>query len=189
MPEPLPKRQTDALHRGRVSLPGARYFITLCAHRPTRELTRPALAKILLAEMNEVFCGADGRLLCATIMPDHIHALFELGGRLDVGQLVGKFKARTKACMTAYCVTWQRDFFEHRLRPEEPGSEYARYIFMNPYRAGLIERRAVWPWWRAGKVVDFDFMAHLDEGLYPPAEWIEEPLSASGLRQADMGPD
>lgn len=189
MPALLPKRQTDALHRGRVSLSGARYFITLCAHRPARERIRPALAKSLLAEMNDVFCGEDARLLCATIMPDHIHVMFELGERLIPGQLVGKYKAQTKARMTAHRVTWQRDFFEHRLRPEEPGSEYARYIFMNPYRAGLIERRAVGPWWRAGKVVDFDFMAHLDEGMYPPAEWIEEPLSASGLRQADMGPD
>jgi REP element-mobilizing transposase RayT len=39
--------------------------------------------------------SADFRLLCATIMPDHVHLLIALGDRLSLSQTIGKFKALT----------------------------------------------------------------------------------------------
>ena len=178
MSPPHPFRRTDALRVGRVSLPGARYFLTLCGVRPTSSLTQAGAAEAIHASTNAVLKDNVGRLLCSTIMPDHIHLLMELGNGLTIGQIVGKLKALSRAALASCETAWQRDFIEHRLRPDAPANAYARYIFMNPYRVSLLNRRAVWPWWRLGANVAFDFMALLEEGTYPPAEWLaEDPLA------------
>jgi REP element-mobilizing transposase RayT len=43
-------------------------------------------------------------------------------------------------------VTWQRDFFDHRLRHDESFIEKASYIRLNPVRAGLTVRTEDWPY-------------------------------------------
>ena len=184
-----PARRTQALRRGRVSLPGARYFITLSAVRPTAALTMPRLAAEIQRLSTDTIIDDAGRLLCSTIMPDHVHLLLELGGRLTVGQLIGKLKALSRPALAAEGAAWQRDFFEHRLRPDDPANAYARYVFLNPYRAALLDRRSVWPWWVLGTGVEFDFTAMLDCGQYPPTEWLGEDLSVSGLCAERLGPD
>ena len=118
----------------------------------------------------------DWTLLAGTVMPDHGHILFQLGERLNLGRVVAKFKTLTRHDG----FQWQANFFEHRLRPDESEGQFARYIFMNPYRAKILGRRSVWPWWVVGRsLTSWDFGAMLEEGLYPPAEWLDapEPLS------------
>ena len=43
-------------------------------------------------------------------------------------------------------VSWQRDFFDHRLRDHQEVLEKTSYIEMNPVRKGLCERAEDWPW-------------------------------------------
>ena len=174
MPFALPVRKTEHLHRHRVSQPGCRYFLTFCALRPVDVLTHSDLARILLAHIRELFSGQDASLLCATLMPDHAHLLIRLGDRLALGQLAEKFKARTLVALKEYDSVWQRDFYDHRLRSEDMSGDFARYIYMNPYRRGLISRRAVWPWWLKG-AEGYDFESMLEEGRFPPAEWLASP--------------
>ena len=170
----LPVRKTDHLHRHRVSLPGCRYFLTFCALRPVDVLTHPALGQRLLAQIRELFTGQDATFLCATLMPDHAHVLFRLGDRLTLGQLAGKFKAKTAAALEQHGAIWQRDFYDRRLHSEDMSGDFARYIFLNPYRRELISRRTVWSWWQRGAEV-YDFESMLEDGLFPPAEWLATP--------------
>ncbi len=139
--------------------------------------------------MEDVITDSAGRLLCSTIMPDHVHLLLQLGERLTVGQVVGKVKALSRAALSEHRASWQRDFFEHRLRPEDPTESYARYVFLNPYRGGLLDRRRVWPMWGVGRGVEFDFFAMLEDGRYPPTEWLDEDISVSGLSVDCVGAD
>jgi len=46
-------------------------------------------------------------------------------------------------------ISWQRDFFDHRLRREESLRDKSDYILQNPVRAGLVKRAGDWPyvWW------------------------------------------
>jgi hypothetical protein len=81
-------------------------------------------------------------------------------------------------------VTWQANYFEHRLRPDDANSPYARYMFLNPYRAGLIPADHPWPWWRAWD--DFDFMAALSDGG-PPVEWLSQSLKDLGIIPETVG--
>ncbi|MCX7008629.1 MAG: hypothetical protein NTY53_15485, partial [Kiritimatiellaeota bacterium] len=84
---------------------------------------------------------------------------------------------------------WQRNFFEHRLRPDERSDPFARYIFLNPYRTQLIMRQQAWPFWFRSAADDFDFLHLLEAGQYPPTEWIGSEIKDLGLAEETIGCD
>lgn len=43
-------------------------------------------------------------------------------------------------------ISWQRDFFDHRLRSNERWEDKAAYIRQNPVRKGLVADPAQWLW-------------------------------------------
>ena len=100
----------------------------------------------------------------------HVHWLLTLGTRLTIGQVVGKVKAAVRR--THPGLRWQDNFFEHRLRPQEPAESYAFYTFMNPYCAELCTIDEKWPGWIASPKVRWEFEALLRDGGLPHAEWI-----------------
>jgi putative transposase len=76
-------------------------------------------------------------------MPDHIHAIIIFPRDSGLQIIVSNWKkylARTAK------ITWQKDFFDHRLRDDHELSEKADYILMNPIRRSLCERIEDWPW-------------------------------------------
>ena len=77
------------------------------------------------------------------LMPDHLHALVTLPREEEMKKAIANFKEIT-AKQTG--ITWQRDFFDHRLRTKESFQEKADYILMNPVRKGLCERAEDWVW-------------------------------------------
>jgi hypothetical protein len=42
--------------------------------------------------------------------------------------------------------SWQKNFFDHRIRNNASFREKWAYILMNPGRAGLVSAGAVWPY-------------------------------------------
>ncbi len=121
--------------------------------------------------MNELTLAGDWQLLAATVMPDHIHVLFTLGERLPLDRVMAKLKSCARAADEAW--RWQANVFEHRLRANEDAEDYAFYIFMNPYRAGLIDVNAPWPGWLCGAEWTWKFENRLSEEGAPPAEWLD----------------
>lgn len=169
-----PRRTTERLHLGRVSTPGAIYFVTFVTADRVPWLTERRATAALLGALGGWHVEGDGRVLAATVMPDHVHVLFELGTRLDVGRCVSRWK--TVGRQTAgYAGVWQRDFWEHRLRNDESWEDYGLYLFLNPYRAGLLARNAAWPGWWVPDPKRFKFMEMLGPQGEPPQEWIEWP--------------
>lgn len=169
---PLKFRRTEDLRKGRISLPGAQYFLTWCTANRT-----PALAENLVqATARQASAALDSSgnalVLAASVMPDHIHLLLELGVPLSVSQVVGK----TKSALTRThgTVRWQANFFEHRLRSTESAEDYAFYIFMNPYSAGLCPLDQTWPGWISSGHVRWAFEDKLRAGRLPQPEWIEK---------------
>jgi putative transposase len=43
-------------------------------------------------------------------------------------------------------ITWQENFFEHRLRKEESLDQKGQYLINNPVRAGLVADSMEWPY-------------------------------------------
>ena len=178
-----PRRRTSDLLKGRISIPGARYFVTICLQRPGANLAASPEGRALADIAATVFAPPDASLLCATLMPDHAHLLLALGSRLSLARLVAKFKAQSRRFLPVGAI-WQRNFFEHRLRPGEAAGDYALYIFLNPYRKDLLRRTAPWPLWMLGPGVDFDFLRQLEDGGCPPPQWLEIPdVPPAGIAQ------
>ena len=169
-----PQRATERLHLGRVSAAGAVYFVTFVTATRTPWLAVPAAADAALGAIREWHEEGDGAVLAATVMPDHAHVLFTLGARLDVGRCVSRWKTIGQR-MSGYAGDWQRDFWEHRVRDDESREEYGLYIFLNPYRAGLVKRSESWPWWWTPEPKTFRFTAMLDAHGAPPQEWLDWP--------------
>lgn len=143
-------------------------------------MTNESLKRILAA-MDELTLAGDWQLLAATVMPDHVHILFTLGERLSLDRVIAKFKSRGRPPDATW--RWQANLFEHRLRADEDSEDYAFYIFMNPYRAGLIDVNAPWLGWLRGA----EWRWRLEDGLSaegtPPAEWIHQMTEAVGRIQ------
>jgi REP element-mobilizing transposase RayT len=129
-----------------TSAEGEIYFITICCiPRGANQLATPevwqAIAETLAVRET---CGD---MICrlALAMPDHLHGLFGFPGSKPMTKVISDFKSwLAKRCG----IQWQRDFFDHRLRTMESAAEKAKYIRMNPVRAGLVANPEDWPYQR-----------------------------------------
>jgi putative transposase len=159
------------LRRHRVSMVGATYFVTACVLDRKPVLTLPAVASAVNDELRG--CEASGhiQLLASALMPDHIHALLRLTGNLAVQRVLARIKAKTRAALAGADAQWQPNFFEHRLRPDEPLEPVVRYVFQNPYRKRLLTLDAKWPWfWQSAEIAAW-FNPTINNGL-PFPEWL-----------------
>lgn len=129
----------------------------------------------MCAIWSEFDSRGDTETLAATVMPDHIHWLFTLGERLTLGRVLAKFKVRSSRLWNDQNGEWQRDYFEHRLRENESSEAYGFYIFMNPYRAKLVNPDEAWPGWHCPQPDEFRFTALWDSAARPPRPWLDLP--------------
>jgi REP element-mobilizing transposase RayT len=104
-------------------------------------------------------------------MPDHIHLLIQLGDVLSLGKCIARFKSKTVAALRLEGMAWQPGYFDHRLRSREDRRPYFIYIYLNPYRAGLLLAESVWPGFLCGVQDAQWFMPYLSNGL-PEPEWL-----------------
>ena len=126
------------------------YFITSCTHpRGVNQLCRPEVAAWLRESMDFREARGDWWIHLAVLMPDHLHALMSFARDRSMNSAIAQWKRYAARETTIH---WQADFFEHRLRNDENLQEKARYVRMNPVRAGLIGDPEKWPytWAHAG---------------------------------------
>ena len=180
---------TDQFRKGRVSIPGARYFITSCTENRKPGLTSVIVSGAIIEALRELHRCNDLALHCATVMPDHTHSLFTLGRTLTLSQTQGKFKRLTKAALRQFGLTWQENYYDHRIRQNGFIEPFARYIFMNPYRKNLISIRERWPVWVLNREYKPDFCQHLIDDTFPPAQWLKNGETAKSVIEQDLYED
>lgn len=175
------RRKTEELRKGRLSLVGVAYFVTFSTDRRAQTLAAPRAISAAHKICERLVGDGDVSALTATVIPDHVHLLFRLGARLTLERVVAKW--RTSLWRAVPGLVWQGNFYEHRLRADEPTESYAWYIFMNPYRAKLTGVDEVWPgWWTDGQVA-YEFLARARAGPRPQPEWLADVDERSrGLR-------
>ena len=179
-----PTRETRNLRKGRISLPHARYFLTITTQQRKCGLVENPGIEALTLTLRSMQMGRDIDMHCATIMPDHMHLLFTLGTRLSLAQIVRKFKTQTKQPLEAHRLCWQDNFFEHRIRPEVPMEAFTRYIYLNPYRKNLLRLNSEWLGWILNRNYRPEFSEHLIEGKYPQPAWIDDDPAITQLLES-----
>jgi len=180
-----PNRRTYALRRGRVSIPGARYFITLVTADRQTGLTSEAIANSLLDTCRAQHRNGDYQLWMATVMSDHLHLLVTLGEPLELSQVIAKFKSSGPLRSQGPGLRWQQNFYDHRVRHESALEPFARYTFLNPYLAKLLNCRETWPWSVQNRHYQPEFRKLLKDGQYPQPEWISDGESIQDIIEAD----
>jgi putative transposase len=152
--------------------------VTCCTQNRRPGLTNPVVAGSLRTLVADLDSAHDTATIAFTVMPDHVHWLFTLGSRLSLGRVMARWKVQSRSVLAGTGLAWQRDFFEHALRDEESSEDYGLYVFLNPYRAGLLPATAKWPHWVAPHPEDFGFVGLLNPDGTPPSEWIADRVPA-----------
>lgn len=116
---------------------------------------------------------SDGTWLvrCATVMPDHVHLLVVLGERLELSRAVQRLKAKTAGSLGDRAIRWERGYFDRRIRPSDDLFAVFSYIYLNPYRAGLISLAERWPHYFCSKE-DWSWFRELLDVERPVPEWL-----------------
>ena len=76
-------------------------------------------------------------------MPDHLHALLSFGHSPGMSSVLRDWK-RGHARMTG--ISWQSNYFDHRIRSHAGFTEKYAYIERNPVAKGLCAEPEDWPW-------------------------------------------
>ena len=108
-----------------------------------RLLTEPQLADGLLNAACHYHRNGHWYCMLFLLMPDHLHALLAFPHGRSMSNIVGSWKRYTAL---AFRVSWQRNFFDHRIRKNRGLSEKWHYILRNPVAKGLCDRETDWRW-------------------------------------------
>ena len=124
------------------------YFITIVTENRTNFFTDFATGHWLLDELIATAAKCSFQLHAYCVMPDHLHFLPE--GTSDGSNLIAfvdGFKQRTAFEFARRCGKrlWQRRYYDHILRSNDPIEDVACYILWNPVRKNLVTDPAVYP--------------------------------------------
>ena len=141
------------MRRGRHSAPGQRYFVTVVCDERRRRFEHVGAVSAAAGKLQERALWVDSEVLCWVLMPDHLHALIELGQERTLPRLMQRIKS--VLALVANEVDggagrfWMPGYHDRALRVEEDALGIARYIVWNPVRAGLVETPHAYPYWWA----------------------------------------
>jgi REP-associated tyrosine transposase len=120
------------------------FFITICCRpRGENHLCKSETARLLFESIAFRHQRGDWFVHVALLMPDHLHLLVSFPPEGDMQKVLRLWKSFSARMLG---ISWQRDFFDHRLRREESFLEKEDYIRANPVRAGLIRDQEDWPY-------------------------------------------
>jgi len=147
------RRGHAALRTGRVSLAGHVYLVTFTTSDRRRHFERWDVAATACRAMTSPSQWQRSRLLAWVLMPDHWHGLVALGEFDDLSTCIGRFKGRSSRLVRAAHpdtgTVWAPAFHDRAIRNDDALVHAARYLVMNPVRAGLVERIGDYPFWDA----------------------------------------
>ncbi|SMQ22578.1 REP element-mobilizing transposase RayT [Pseudomonas helmanticensis] len=140
------------LRKGRYSEVGHIYLLTAVVHERQSVFSDWKLGRLLVEQMRAANDEGMVKSLAFVVMPDHLHWLVELR-RGTLAALMCRVKSRSCRSINlkrnSQGRLWQRGYHERALRREENLKSVARYIVMNPLRAGLVQRLGDYPLWDA----------------------------------------
>jgi REP element-mobilizing transposase RayT len=149
-------------------------FLTLFTSGRQPWLGVPRTRDVFLAVLRAWHMERNGRALAVQAMPDHVHVLFEPGRAVETPQVVARWRAAHRRG-AGYTETFEERYRDHGLGAGESAEEYAQYMFMEPYRKGLVTDEAPWAGWWLPEGTPLIFTAALIARGVPPKEWLAWP--------------
>ena len=140
-----------ALRRGRTAIGGQVYLLSFTTWRRAPLFERFVPACAAARALARACATMRSRVLAWVLMPDHVHLLLELHPRETPALAVARIKAAVSRCLARAhpwrqrC--WSPGFHDHALRNDEAAVRVARYVVLNPVRAGLVARAGDYPFW------------------------------------------
>jgi putative transposase len=146
------------------------YFVTICAQDRVKYFRGKAFCDWVLRVLKEESAQQFFFVKAFRLMPDHLHLLLQ-GSSLDADLLkfMSGFKQRTSYEFRAQKkkTLWQVSFYDHILRDKDAPADVAWYIWLNPVRAGLVEKVEEYPY--SGPFVrDWDVGEAPENACVPP---------------------
>jgi len=122
---------------------GACFHIRLRSHEQSNLVNRDIAPKLI---QSAKFYEEKNRwhVTVFLIMPDHLHAILSFSSDQRMSRIVGDWKRYTAK---SFGISWQDNFFDHRLRGEDQVLAKYHYILRNPEVSGLCGNASEWPWW------------------------------------------
>jgi len=141
------------LRKGRSSTAGQIYLVTFTTPGSIPHFGRWDTASLAAGSITDSYAWKRSQLLAWVLMPDHWHGLIRLGDADTLSGCVGRLKGSTarqlKLAHPQLGRIWAPGFHDRALRKEDDLRAAARYLAMNPVRAGLVERVGDYPYWDA----------------------------------------
>jgi len=148
----MDRPHSDQLRIGRFSETNRLYLLTSVTLGRAPLFTDFHSARLLVAQFRLAQEEGSARSLAWVVMPDHFHWLVALGP-MTLRQLMRRVKSRSTLLINRHqgrCgQLWQKGFHDRALRREEDVQAVARYIIMNPKRAGLVDSVGDYSHWDA----------------------------------------
>lgn len=142
-----------ALRRARISIPGQVYLVTFTTHQRQPLFRNHQHAACLAKCLHGLVLWRDTQLLAWVLMPDHMHLLVRISSKNSLQAVVQKLKSNTAREIKSFDFelgqVWASAFHDRALRKDEDIRLVARYIVLNPVRAGLVCRIGDYPYWNA----------------------------------------
>lgn len=141
----------------RYFVPGGTYFFTVTLRdRQSNWLTR--YIKQLGEAMRRVCELHPYRTIAIVVMPNHLHAIWELPEndfnyslrwrciKTAFSRNIRKLGVSVEKNQFKENVIWQRRFWEHTIRNERDLNRHLDYIHYNPVKHGFVKKVSDWPY-------------------------------------------
>jgi REP element-mobilizing transposase RayT len=140
------------LRKGRVSESGRIYLLTAVVHQRRPMFSDWRAGRLLVEQLRSAEEAAMVTSMAWVVMPDHLHWLIELQ-QGSLAELMCRIKSRSSRSINLLRGEqgrlWQPGYYDRALRRDEDLKDAARYIVMNPLRAGLVTCIGDYPLWDA----------------------------------------
>ncbi len=137
--------------KGRVSKAFSFYSVTLCCYQRQKIFQNFDNACIACKSISLLEQEGFVNNICFTLMPDHLHWMFQLADKANLSTVIKRYKSLTAVKINQGSGSglriWQSNFYDHQIRDESDLIHQARYIVANPLRAGVAERVEDYPFW------------------------------------------
>jgi REP element-mobilizing transposase RayT len=112
-------------------------------------LRNTAIAQLVVNALQE-FDGSRYRLFAWSVMPNHVHVLFQTIGMIPLAGILHSWKSYSAKAANQILGRsgefWQREYYDHLIRNEAEFDRTMQYVMENPSKAGLKDWPWVWSW-------------------------------------------